>query len=89
MVIYGSLGEERGRETFAVQCWGEGMNPFHRAHVAQDVQSFNKECHLTGWVLRLDLEAYQVDISAMSKAVPVLKEVMALKSEVGSKMEVC
>lgn len=71
-MIYGSLGEEGGRETVAVQCWGEGMNPFHRAHVAQEVQSFSKECHLTGWFLRVDLEAYQVDISAMSKAVPVL-----------------
>lgn len=37
MVIYGSLGEEGGREIGVVQCWGEDMNPFHRAHVAQQV----------------------------------------------------
>lgn len=53
------------------------MTPFHWAHVAQEAPSYSKECHLTGPVLMLDLEAYQVALSAMNKAVPVLNEVVA------------
>lgn len=61
----------------AVQCRGGRHDPLPLGSRSQEAQSYSKECHLKQWVPRLDLEAYQVDLSAMNDTVPVLSEVMA------------